>query len=146
MPNDTRLIIGAGARFRRRLREDAGGRLPRSERGWQRLALAHDVHAGPMIACPPGFRARLWYVEDNDLWLIGYNPRAPLRQRCRFIAHELAEYLAVNDYPSLFDDLPGVYDADGNAGRVYRYDGGNSPEDMRHRIAQRVEHICFRRV
>lgn len=56
---------------------------------------------------------------------------------CEIRCHEISEWLAVVNYPSLFDELPS---------RVYAYTGGTDPDDARHRIARRVEELCFRRV
>ena len=138
-------IHEAARRFHRFLRSQNGDRTPRSERAWCRLALSLGVEAHPIQEYADGFTARLFYVEEHDLWLIAYNPSAPLRQRMRFICHELAEFLAVNDYPSLFDDLPDTYSTDGATSRVYHYTGGSNPDDLRHRIARRVEALCFRK-
>lgn len=143
-PSANTTVREAAKRFRRFLREQSGGRMPRSVVGYHRLADRFDIACGPLRACPDGFTGRLWYCSDADQWLIGYNPDHPRRQRMKYILHELAEWLAVNDFPSLFEDLPDVWDTCGNT-RVYYYDGGANPDDLRHRIAREVERLCFRR-
>lgn len=69
-------------------------------------------------------------------WTITFNLHTSPRQVCRYLCHELAEYLAILDAPSLFDGLPGT---------VYAYTGGSDPTDARHRIARAVERLCFRK-
>lgn len=140
-----RMVSAAARRFARHLRAANGGTKPRSEAAWRRLARSYEIYAAPLKHCPKGFEARLWYDEEFDQWFIAYNPNAPLRQRCRFICHEIAEFLAVNDFPSLFDNLPDLHASSGNGGAVYYYTGGDDPYDLRHRIARRVEELCFRK-
>ena len=114
----------------------SGGRLPRTVRGWTRLCLLLGIPVGPTLDCDVDYSARL--TTDERLpgrWLIYYNPRRSERQICRYICHELAEWLAIQDYPSLFDGLPG---------QVFAYTGGSDPEDARHLIALQVERTCFR--
>ncbi len=69
-------------------------------------------------------------------------------QQCHYLAHELAEWMAVNDFPKLFDALadewPCLARMDDIGGAVYHYDGGDDPDDIRHRVAQRLERLCFR--
>jgi len=114
-----------------------GGRLPRTLSCWAKLCARLGVPASALAACPPAFTARLFRDERlRDGWLIAYNPRHSARQVCRFLCHEIAEWLAVINYPSLFDGLPN---------RVYAYTGGTDPDDARHRTARRVEELCFRR-
>lgn len=132
--------VNTGAAARRitaHLRREAGGVLPVSAAGWHALAALMGLHVAALTAVPPEFTARL--IRDDRLsegWLIVYSVAGSPVQVCRWIAHELAEYLAVQDYPSLFDGLPQ---------RVYCYTGGSDPTDARHRIARAVEGLCFRR-
>lgn len=131
-----RHICEAARRIRTALIVASGGRLPRSIKRWRDLCEKLGVPVTALVACPKEFTAGLFYDERlSDGWLISYNPRYPKRQIFRFLCHELSEWLAICDYPSLFDGLPG---------RVYSYTGGTDPDDARHRIARRVEELCFR--
>ena len=140
-----RLIVLAARRFAAHLRRENGGRWPGSDQEWHQLCERMEVWAGP-IECPPSFRARLWYVEDCDLWIIGYNRRGTPAQVSRWLCHELFEWLAVSDRTHLFDGLPGLRSAGGEASPVYYYDGGAEPEAIHHLIGRRGEKICFRRL
>ena len=127
----------AAQRIRRLLIAANGGRLPRTAPEWLRLCLRLGLAVSPLPTCPPAFTARLFRDERlHGGWLIAYNPRWPDYRVCRFLCHELAEWLAVINYPRLFDGLPS---------RVYAYTGGTDPADARHRIARRVEELCFGR-
>lgn len=141
----SRLIDAAASRFRRFLRAKSGGRLPRSVRAWCALCERLGLHVGELRPCPPSFTAKLWYDEERHLWFVGYNGQAGATQICRWLCHELFEWLALADYPSLFDGLPGVWPSMGAADYAYYYDGGDNPNDIRHRIGQRGEAICFRK-
>lgn len=133
-----RHIREAARRIRTVLLVASGGRLPRSIKRWLQLCDTLGIPVTALVACPEEFTARLFYDDRlDDGWLISYNPRFSVRQTCRFLCHELSEWLAICDYPSLFDGLPG---------RVYAYTGGSDPDDARHRIARRVEEICFRKL
>lgn len=132
-----RHVQEAARRIKSLLLSASGGRLPRSLRRWQALCKHLGIPVSSLTACPPEFTARLFY--DDRLcegWLIAYNGRRSARQMCRFLCHEISEWLAICDSPSLFDELPQ---------RVYNYTGGTDPNDARHRIAKRVEELCFRR-
>jgi len=137
-PRPGRYISEAAKRIRRLLIAASGGRMPRSVQQWEMLCVRLGVPVGALRACPRGFTARL-SREDRlrEGWVIAYNPCHSARQVCRFLCHEIAEWLAVINYPSLFDGLPD---------RVYAYTGGSDPDDARHRIARRVEELCFRRI
>lgn len=131
-------IREAAQRIRRLLVVAAGGRLPRTVQGWEEICARMGVPVGALWTCPPAFTARV--AREDRLrqgWVIAYNPRYSARQVCRFICHEISEWLAVTNYPSLFDGMPN---------QVYAYTGGNDPDDARHRIARRVEELCFRRI
>lgn len=136
MRGETQHVLEAARRIRARLIMEAGGRLPRSRRGWVHLCARLGVPVVIFMGCAWNFTARLVYDERlPEGWLISYNGRVPARRACRWLAHELAEFLAIRDFPSLFDDLPQ---------QVYHYTGGSDPTDARHRIARRVEELCFR--
>ncbi len=133
----SRHIREAARRIKIMLLLASGGRLPRSIKRWHQLCESLGIPVTALGACPDAFTAGLFYDERlRDGWMISYNPQFSARQVCRFICHELSEWLAICDYPSLFDGMPD---------RVYFYAGGNDPDDARHRIARRVEKLCFRR-
>ena len=112
------------------------GMLPKTDLDWRHFTESCHVYSCPIECVQESYTARLIYDERlRDGWLIAYNAKGSPEQVCRWIAHEMAEYFALCDSPSLFDDLPQ---------RVYYYTGGTDPDDARHRIARRVEEICFR--
>jgi hypothetical protein len=130
-------VHAAARQIRRLLTVQNGGRLPRTVAGWERLCAALGVPVSALWACPMGFSARVFCDERlRGGWLIVYNPRRGERQARRFLCHEIAEWLAAVNYPSLFDELPST---------TYYYTGGSDPDDARHRIAKAVEELCFRR-
>ena len=132
----------AARRIKKHLAVLNGGRIPRSVARWRTLTDKLGLYARPLPCSPGTYTARLVYDDrlttddPSSGWLIAYNPSGSARQVCRWIAHELAEYLAICEYPSIFDGMPQ---------RVYYYNGGRDPEDARHRIALCVEKLCFRR-
>ena len=131
-----RFILEAARRIRRAMILRAGGRLPRTLNGWKALCDSFGLPAGALWDCPSRFTAKLERDERIwDGWLIVYNPYAAAKKIIRFLCHELAEWIAIGDYPSLFDGLPG---------QVFAYTGGSDPTDARHRIARQVEYLSFR--
>ena len=71
-------------------------------------------------------------------WTVYYNAGAGEETRLRYLVHELAEYLAICDLPTLFDGLPGT--------ETYHYHGGDNPADVRHRIAFYTEHLYVKSI
>ena len=127
----------AATQIRRCWGSVCGPRLPRTVAGWQTLCHDLGLPVAPMEDCPAGFTARLYYDPAmRREWFAGYNPRASDRQIMRWLAHELGEWMAIRAFPSVFDGLPN---------QVHAYTGGSDPDDARHRIARRVESLCFRR-
>ena len=69
----------------------------------------------------------------------------PRPRVCRFLCHELSEFLALTDHAYLFDGLPGLRAAPNTTSYIYHYQGGGDPSDIRRRIARPVEELCFQR-
>ncbi|MGI4790597.1 MAG: hypothetical protein ACRYFS_17320 [Janthinobacterium lividum] len=128
-----KIIHGAARCIKTRLLVASGGRLPRSLAGWHRLCLKLGVEPAPLFRSPSRFRARLIVTEQGAFAF--YNRYADARTICRWLAHELAEKMALDDLPTLFDAMPMIAD----------YSGGTDPYKLHHRIAQRVEVLCFRK-
>jgi hypothetical protein len=131
-----RWLDAAARRIRRFLASSNGGRLPTSSGEWTELCESLGVPAGPLSREHAGFTARLFRDDRLGGWLIVYRLNASESEVCRFLCHEISEWLAVINYPCLFDGLPR---------RVYCYTGGDDPQDARHKIAKRVEQLCFRK-
>lgn len=130
-------LYRAATRIKRFFLSANKGRLPETDLDWRQFSESCQIYSCPIDAVPATYTARLVYDDRlHHGWLIAYNAAGSPRQICRWIAHEMAEYFAICEYPSLFDDLPQ---------RVYHYTGGTDPDDARHKIARRVEEICFRR-
>ena len=64
---------------------------------------------------------------------IGYNKMYSDPVQCRHIIHELAEYLATQDFPGLFDDTEDA--------TPIRYDGNCALRDVRHLAAREAERL-----
>lgn len=129
------LIAEAARDIKRTLIKRAGGCLPRSVRGWQRLVRESYAQWWPDFECDPAFRGALDRDVDRGYWVITYNPYIADRDICRAICHELFELYAHFDYGSLFDLDDEFHGA---------YHGQVDPVDLRHRIALRGERLCFR--
>ena len=129
-----RWVEAAAKRIRLFLARANGGRLPATADGWRGLCERLGVPAGPLPREHPDFDARLFFDERLGGWLIVYSPKASDSEKCRFLCHEISEWLAIINYPCLFDDLPN---------RVFCYTGGSDPGDARHRIARAVERLVF---
>ena len=71
-------------------------------------------------------------------WTIFYHARLRDDQRVLVIIHELVEWLCITESPELMLDLPG--------GGVYAYDGGDNPQDIRHRAAKCAERMYLRMI
>ena len=112
----------------------AGGRLPRSARGWVRLLESYGVDVWECRRHTRHFRARLRVDPRGAAVYIA--PRLTPYQKMRVLCHELAEYLAVRLHPAPGDD----------ACAEYHYDGGLRPEDYRHLVAREVERLAFPRL
>lgn len=125
----------AAKRIRRIMLVKSNGRLPRTVAAWRRLADKFGIKCGPIGICPPRYTARLeWDERLWDGWIISYNPLGTDGEVMRWICHEIAECVAIGDYPTIWDGLPQ---------RAYYYSGGNDPEDARHLIAREVERLVF---
>lgn len=130
-------VSALAARYYGRLLERSGGSLPpaTSERGWQGLATAMRITAGPLPSpCPAIFKARLFFHKAYEQWFIVYTPNAPVQQRCEMICHELVEYMTHQDYGPVIDRAPRY---------SFAYDGGLRPYDIRHQISLAVTRMCF---
>jgi hypothetical protein len=135
VPHKERNTCEAARRIKEYLVKAAQGPTPDCSEGWHLLSERIGIDAKPLFDVPCEFTARLVYDERLEGgWLIIYNGRAAARQVCHFIAHELAEYLALCECPNLFHDMPQ---------QVAAYSGGTDPDDARHVIARRVEGLCF---
>lgn len=147
---DARLITAAARRFWRFVKKDHENQIScksglMDDEDWLLLCERYGIITAA-IDCPPSFTAKLWYSEDHCLWFICYNWRLTRSELCKCIAHEFFEFLAQTDHDGLFDELPGVWAAPSASGKVYCYDGPTEPSIMHHRISQRGETICFRRI
>ena len=69
----------------------------------------------------------------NGTFGIGYNKAYSDPVQCRHIIHELAEYLATQDLPGLFDDTEDA--------APIRYDGNCALRDVRHLAAREAERL-----
>ncbi|BDI33537.1 hypothetical protein CCAX7_55880 [Capsulimonas corticalis] len=131
---DTCMVRTAAAKIRAIMATRAGGRLPRTERGWERLLASFGVDIWECRRHTRHFRARL-RIDPRGA-AVYLSPRLTPYQKMRVLCHELAEYIAVTLYPSPADDLC----AD------YHYDGGAQPQDYRHLVAREVERLAFPRL
>jgi hypothetical protein len=101
-----------------------GGKLPETLRECRELPAAYGI----ALAETRGRHAKLVIDREGDPVLF-LNPRlSPISQQCQII-HDVGEYIAIGDYPGLFDDLP----------RTLHYSGGDHPKDIAHRIAKSAE-------
>jgi hypothetical protein len=125
-----REINSAAMIVRRRMIIKAGGRLPRSLRGWKTLCLECGLDVVPVFRDTTGFTACL--IETPRGWTAFHTHHATARQKMKFLCHELAEFLCQGDYAPLWEP-------------VFRGYTGGDPHDTRHRIAKEVERLCFRR-
>ena len=115
-----------------------GGNRPESAQEWHQVCEKLNIPCVKVWGCACVFTARLRYEDRLDSWVIFYNPYVSDRQACRFLAHEIGEYLAIVNYSDIFNGLPQP---------VYHYTGGSDPHDARHSIARRAEDsLCPSRV
>jgi hypothetical protein len=133
--NVEKTIAGIARDIKRSLIKRNGGTLPRSARGWLRLARECYVQTWPDFDCSPKFAGSLDRHIDLGVWIITYNPYLDQRDICKVVCHELGELFAHFDYGSLYD----------HAEYAGTYSGEESPGDLRHRVALRLEQICFRK-
>lgn len=103
-----------------------GGQLPRTLQECralpERYSLILDYYDGG---------AKLMVMPDGQ-GIIMANPSLPvIRQMCDII-HEIAEYIAVEADPNLFE---------GSLTTTYHADGGENPGDTRHQIALFAERV-----
>lgn len=98
---------------------------------WTDAALTFGCrcHAFYALGGPPGEYAPL----GDGQGVIAYNTAMTPPAQSHVLVHEIAHHLLTPLIPS---DLFGEY-------VTRRYD--DDPDDVRHRIAKRVEEICFRR-
>jgi hypothetical protein len=75
--------------------------------------------------------ARLIIMPDGQGVILANATLPVIRQMCDII-HEIAEYIAIEADPTLFD---------GTLTTTYHADGGDNPGDMRHQIALFVERV-----
>ncbi|MES2464222.1 MAG: hypothetical protein V4671_26970 [Armatimonadota bacterium] len=73
----------------------------------------------------------LTFIEAHDRWVIELNTFLKPRMQARILIHELAHYL--------LRTMLGIWLCDDQT--VYHYDG--RVDDMRHRIARRVERLVL---
>jgi len=118
------------------IRGKGGGDLPRDAGGWGRLCRRFGIDCIPLAMSAPGFTARLICLSGDGYQLF-YNRDGTDEQRARWLCHEVSEYIALADFPGLLDPPD-------HARYQWDYDGGDDPADSRHRIARRVEELCFR--
>lgn len=125
-----REINHAARMLHRRMKSMASGKMPRSFAGWKRLCESFGLRPVPLYRDRYCFTACL--IEWENDWFAFFNHHASARRKMKYLCHELAEYLCQDGYASIFDlELRG-------------YSGGSDPHDSRHRIAKRVEELCFR--
>ena len=121
-------ISAAAARILTTVRRRCYGTLPSTFDTVAAVCFDYGLDIAPVYS-KQTFRAEL--IEwSPDRWAIRYNALHPERRRIRYLYHELAEYIAIGDFPGLFDGIRG--------GLPHRFDGGFNPMDIRHRVATAV--------
>jgi hypothetical protein len=102
----------------------------------KRLVLSQGVRLEPVYGNRE-FTADLIPAGDGTFTIRHNAHELPITQKVR-IYHELCEVMAIKSHPGLFDDDPDV--------SVFAFDGGHSPQDMRHLAALECERAMIQRL
>lgn len=135
-------IQSAAAVFAARILRHAGGTLPTvcTDRAcygddWLGLVESFGIEPAPVWDFPRRFQARLLYVPRRDAWLFQYNKTHTCRAKIRYVVHEIAEKIAIDEYPADHDEAQRLLG--------YNYSGYPDREDLRHIIAREIEGLFF---
>jgi hypothetical protein len=113
------IVYEAGMRALCHMAETNGGRLPAT------VDEMRDLPAAYGIGLEASTSYKLVIGADDDVF-ITYRSDDPPRTQMAGILHEIAEYICIGDFPTLFDGLPGA---------EYHRTGNGAPRDFRHQVA-----------